>query len=237
MIVALWPLAVVISIAVAVLQYHLYDVRLVIRRVVVYGGLTIALTALFVGVYFAVLAALSGQVVAVRYRWVAIGSGYGRRLGRRAGAEAHPDPTGAPVPWRTGRPIRGAGPTPCGPVERGRGRENCVRHDHSHGGCGGPLALGSSRPASRAAGRDRVGQGCGARRRRWCCRWFTAASGWARCASAHALQVNRTAGSTGRCSTSWQTRPPPWCTRCVATPSWSRHADERWRPWPRSVLG
>lgn len=71
-IVALWPLAVVISIAIAVLQYHLYDVRLVIRRVVVYGGLTIALTALFVGVYFAVLAALSGQVVAVRYRWVAV---------------------------------------------------------------------------------------------------------------------------------------------------------------------
>ena len=71
-IVALWPLAVVIAIAVAVLQYHLYDVRLVIRRVVVYGGLTIALTALFVGVYFAVLAALSGQVVAARYRWVAV---------------------------------------------------------------------------------------------------------------------------------------------------------------------
>ena len=61
-----------IAIAIAVLQYHLYDVRLVIRRVVVYGGLTIALTALFVGVYFAVLAALSGQVVAVRYRWVAV---------------------------------------------------------------------------------------------------------------------------------------------------------------------
>jgi hypothetical protein len=37
-IVALWPLAVVISIAVAVLQYHLYDVRAVIRRVVVYGA-------------------------------------------------------------------------------------------------------------------------------------------------------------------------------------------------------
>jgi signal transduction histidine kinase len=71
-IVALWPLAVVIAIAVAVLQFHLYDVRLVIRRVVVYGGLTVALTALFVGVYFAVLAALSGQVVAVRYRWVAV---------------------------------------------------------------------------------------------------------------------------------------------------------------------
>jgi signal transduction histidine kinase len=68
----LWPPAIVISIAIAVLQYHLYDVRLVIRRVVVYGGLTIALTAVFVGVYFAVLAALSGQVVAVRYRWVAV---------------------------------------------------------------------------------------------------------------------------------------------------------------------
>jgi hypothetical protein len=71
-IVALWPLAVVISIAIAVLQYHLYDVRLVIRRVVVYGGLTVALTAIFIGVYFAVLAALSGQVVATRYRWVAV---------------------------------------------------------------------------------------------------------------------------------------------------------------------
>jgi signal transduction histidine kinase len=69
---ALWPLAVVIAIAIAVLQYHLYDVRLVIRRVVVYGGITIALTAVFVGVYFAVLAALSGQVVAGRYRWVAV---------------------------------------------------------------------------------------------------------------------------------------------------------------------
>ena len=61
-----------IAIAIAVLQYHLYDIRLVIRRVVVYGGLTVALTALFVGVYFAVLAALSGQLVAVRYRWVAV---------------------------------------------------------------------------------------------------------------------------------------------------------------------
>ena len=71
-IVTLWPVAVVVSIAVAVLQYHLYDVRLVIRRVVVYGGLTIALTALFVGVYFGVLATLSGQVVAGRYRWVAV---------------------------------------------------------------------------------------------------------------------------------------------------------------------
>ena len=69
---ALWPLAVVLAIAIAVLQYHLYDVRLVIRRVVVYGGLTIALTALFIGVYFAVLAALSGQIVGVRYRWVAV---------------------------------------------------------------------------------------------------------------------------------------------------------------------
>jgi signal transduction histidine kinase len=68
----LWPPAVVIAIAVAVLQYHLYDVRLVIRRVVVYGGLTIALTAVFVGVYFAVLATLSGSLVAVRYRWVAV---------------------------------------------------------------------------------------------------------------------------------------------------------------------
>jgi two-component system NarL family sensor kinase len=69
---ALWPLAVVISIAVAVLQYHLYDVRLVIRRAVVYGGLSVGLTAVFVAVYFAVLTALSGQVVTTRYRWIAV---------------------------------------------------------------------------------------------------------------------------------------------------------------------
>jgi hypothetical protein len=71
-IVAPWPVAVVIAIAVAVLQYHLYDVRVVIRRVVVYGGLTVVLTGIFIGVYFVVLAALSGQIVGARYRWVAV---------------------------------------------------------------------------------------------------------------------------------------------------------------------
>jgi hypothetical protein len=41
----------------------------------------VALTAVFVGVYFAVLAALSGQVVGVRYRWWP-GGGHSRCLGR-----------------------------------------------------------------------------------------------------------------------------------------------------------
>jgi hypothetical protein len=48
-------------------------------------------------------------------------------------------------------------------------------------------------------------------------------------------QVSRTAGSTGRRSTSSPTKPPLWSTRCVATRSCSRPADEPWRRWRRSV--
>ena len=142
---ALWPPAVLISIAVAVLQYHLYDVRLVIRRVVVYGGLTIALTALFVGVYFGVLAALSGQVVAVRYRWVAVAFADGGRFGCGAGAAAPPDPAGAPVPRGTRRPVKGAGPAPRNPVQRRRGRKHRLHHHHPYRGTGGPLTRRSPR--------------------------------------------------------------------------------------------
>ena len=71
-IVALWPLAVVISIAVAVLQYHLYDVR---ARHPTRRGLRrphrCAHCRLRRGLLRR-LAALSGQLVAVRYRWVAV---------------------------------------------------------------------------------------------------------------------------------------------------------------------
>ena len=69
---AVWPPAVVITIAIAVRKYHLYDLPLVLRRVVVYGGLTIALTGLFIGVYIAVLTMLSEEFAAVRYRWIAV---------------------------------------------------------------------------------------------------------------------------------------------------------------------
>jgi two-component system, NarL family, sensor kinase len=69
---AVWPPAVVITIAIAVRKYRLYDLPLVLRRAVVYGGLTIALTALFIGVYVAVLTMLSDEFAAVRYRWIAV---------------------------------------------------------------------------------------------------------------------------------------------------------------------
>ncbi|HET9650436.1 MAG TPA: sensor histidine kinase [Microlunatus sp.] len=69
---AVWPPAVVITIAIAVRKYHLYDLPLVLRRVVVYGGLTIALTALFIGVYVAVLTMLSDEFATARYRWIAV---------------------------------------------------------------------------------------------------------------------------------------------------------------------
>ena len=66
-----WPLAVVAIISLAVLQHHLFDIRVVIRRVVVYGALTGLITVLFVGVYSAVLAGASTQMSDVRVRWVA----------------------------------------------------------------------------------------------------------------------------------------------------------------------
>ena len=66
-----WPLAVVAIISLAVLQHHLFDIRVVIRRVVVYGALTGLITVLFVGVYSAVLAGASTQVSDARVRWVA----------------------------------------------------------------------------------------------------------------------------------------------------------------------
>ena len=165
-IVALWPLAVVISIAVAVLQYHLYDVRLVIRRIVVYGGLTVALTAVFVGVYFAVLAALSGQLVAVRYRWVAVVAATGAVLAA--------EPVRRRIQIRLERRFLGERGDPlgvlarlrCRPIGGERGREHGVRHHHPHCGYRSPLALGSARPAARTADRNRVGHrrgaGCGA---------------------------------------------------------------------------
>ena len=66
-----WPLAVVAIISLAVLQHHLFDIQVVIRRIVVYGTLTGLITVLFVGVDSAVLAGASTQVSDVRVRWVA----------------------------------------------------------------------------------------------------------------------------------------------------------------------
>jgi signal transduction histidine kinase len=66
-----WPLAVVAIISLAVLQHHLFDIRVVIRRIVVYGTLTGLITVLFVGVDSAVLAGASTQMSDDRVRWVA----------------------------------------------------------------------------------------------------------------------------------------------------------------------
>jgi hypothetical protein len=232
-IVALWPLAVVISIAIAVLQYHLYDVRLVIRRVVVYGGLTVALTALFVGVYFAVLAALSGQVVAVRYRWVAVGVAMAAVLAA--------EPARRRIQTRLERRFLGERGDPLGVLARlqaalSNGDEDektvyaTITRTVAAAVRSPSVTLALHRgPQVETVSVTGVEQDKGAL-------VLPLVYRWARCASAHAPQVNRTAESTGRCSTSWQTRPPAWCTRCVATLSWNQHAGERWRPLPRSVL-
>jgi two-component system, NarL family, sensor kinase len=67
-----WPLAVVTTISIAVLQYHLYDVRVVVQRVAVYGALTGVVTLLFVAAYSLALAGASTQVGDARLRWVAL---------------------------------------------------------------------------------------------------------------------------------------------------------------------
>jgi two-component system NarL family sensor kinase len=67
-----WPLAVVTTISIAVLQYHLYDVRVVVQRVAVYGALTGVVTLLFVGAYSLALAGASARLGDARLRWVAL---------------------------------------------------------------------------------------------------------------------------------------------------------------------
>ncbi len=66
-----WPLAMVVLISFAVRQHHLFDIRVVVRRVVVHSALTGLITLLFVGVYSAVLAAASTRPGDVWVRWVA----------------------------------------------------------------------------------------------------------------------------------------------------------------------
>jgi signal transduction histidine kinase len=68
---ASWPAVAVAVVAVTVVRYRLYDIRLVIRRAVVYGTMVLVLTALFAGVYFLVLWGLSSRV-GQGYRWVAV---------------------------------------------------------------------------------------------------------------------------------------------------------------------
>ncbi len=129
----------------------------------VYGGLTVALTALFVGVYFAVLAALSGQVVAVRYRWVAVVVATVAVLAA--------EPVRRRIQIRLERRFLGERGDPLGVLARlhaalsnGDEDENTVYATITRTVAdGSPLALGSPRSASRTADRDRVGHRRGAR--------------------------------------------------------------------------
>ena len=103
-----WPLAMVAIISFAVLQHHLFDIRVVVRRVVVYGALTGLITVLFVGVYSAVLAGASTQA---GRRPGPVGRRPGRGGGSRAAGRAGPPtargPAGGAVPRRPPRPVGG----------------------------------------------------------------------------------------------------------------------------------
>ena len=221
---------IVISIAIAVLQYHLYDVRLVIRRVVVYGGLTIALTALFVGVYFAAGRPLRpgrGSPLPLGGR----GRGHRHRPGRRADAAAHPDRLERRFLGERGDPLR-----VLGSARTSSGDENTVYTTITRTVAAAVRSPSVALALHRGPQIETVSV-TGAEQDAALVFRSTAASGWARCGSAHAHLVNRTAESTGRCSTSSPTRPRPWSMPCVATPSCSRRADKPWRRSPRNVRG
>jgi signal transduction histidine kinase len=66
-----WPAVAVAIVAMTVVRHRLYDIRLVIRRAVVYGTMVLVLTAVFAGVYFLVLLGLSSRV-GQGYRWIAV---------------------------------------------------------------------------------------------------------------------------------------------------------------------
>jgi two-component system, NarL family, sensor kinase len=68
----IYPPAVVVAIAIAMLRYGLYDVRPVVHRVAVYGLLAVGLTAGFAAVYLVVLSGLSLQLAGGPYSWLIV---------------------------------------------------------------------------------------------------------------------------------------------------------------------
>ena len=217
----------------AVLQHHLFDIRVVVRRVVVYGALTGLITVLFVGVYSAVLAGASTQVGDVRVRWVAgLAAAAGvvllaeparRRLAALLEARflgARHDPLAAlarlqdrvvdgaaddtEVLQAVAETVAAAVRSPSVAVAVHRGPE--LETVASTG-------EGEERPLVRPLlyrgerlGELRVG---------------------------HRTPARATDGPTSLCSTNSPIRPRRWCTGCVETRNWRRCGGSRWRLWRR----
>ena len=68
---ASWPPVFVAIVAITVVRYRLWDIRLIIRRVAIYGTMVLVLTAVFAGVYALVLWGVSSRI-GEDYRWVAV---------------------------------------------------------------------------------------------------------------------------------------------------------------------
>lgn len=65
------PLLVIVAVAVAVLRYELYDIHLVLKRVLIHASLTVVLTALFLTVYMGVLM-FAAQLSISSSPWLAV---------------------------------------------------------------------------------------------------------------------------------------------------------------------
>ena len=67
-----WPIAIVVVIAISVLSAQLYDIRVVIRRAVIYAVLALLVAVLFIAVYFVALYLISENFDRSEYRWIAL---------------------------------------------------------------------------------------------------------------------------------------------------------------------
>ena len=67
-----WPIGVAAAVLVAVVRYDLYGIRSTARRVAIYAAVVAVLTGAFAAVLVVLLGALSGQVVAGQFRWLAV---------------------------------------------------------------------------------------------------------------------------------------------------------------------
>ena len=68
---ASWPPVFVVIVAITVLRTRLWDIRLIIRRVAIYGTMVLVLTVVFAVVYALALWGLSSRV-GEDYRWIAV---------------------------------------------------------------------------------------------------------------------------------------------------------------------
>ena len=198
LIVFIYPPAVVVAIAFAMLRFGLYDVRPVVHRAAVYTLLVVGLTAGFAAVYLVVLSGLSLQLAGGRYSWlivvaalvvVLVADPVRRRLRVRLerrflGERGEP----LPVLARLDRM-----------VATGRTDEQAVFTSVAETVMAAMRSPGAVVLLYRAGVLEQVGRPASSVKNRWYCRWCIVVNDSANCRSPPALLAKSTVGPTGNC--------------------------------------